>query len=45
MVDLTWSQWALGLAEILTTGIGIVLADDENRECLFLTRTPIYAAN
>ena len=45
MVDLTWSQWALGLAEILTTGIGIILADDENRECLFLARTPIYAAN
>lgn len=45
MVDLTWSQWALGLAEILTTGVGVVFGDDENRECLFLTRTPIYAAD
>ncbi len=42
MLDLRISEWALGLAELLTNGHAIIVADDDNRECLILTTTPIY---
>mgnify|MGYP006954735820 FL=1 len=42
MLDLKMSDWALGLAELLTNGHAIIIADDDNRECLILTTTPIY---
>lgn len=42
MLDLKMSEWALGLAELLTNGHAIIVADDDNRECLILTTTPIY---
>lgn len=42
MLDLNMSDWALGLAELLTHGHAIIVADDDNRECLILTRTPLY---
>ncbi len=42
MLDLRMSEWALGLAELLTNGHAIIVADDDNRECLILTTTPIY---
>ncbi|MBA5846342.1 hypothetical protein [Gordonia amicalis] len=42
MLDLKMSEWALGLAELLTNGHAIIIADDDNRECLILTTTPIY---
>ena len=38
------SEWALGLAELLTNGHAIIVADDDNRECLILTTTPIYGS-
>ena len=42
MLDLKMSEWALGLAELLTNRHAIIVADDDNRECLILTTTPIY---
>ena len=42
MLDLKMSEWALGLAELLTNSHAIIIADDDNRECLILTTTPIY---
>ena len=45
MLDLRLSEWALGLSEILTTGLGITIDDDHGRECLFLTITPHYTAS
>ncbi|UZF59302.1 hypothetical protein LH935_28375 (plasmid) [Gordonia polyisoprenivorans] len=43
MIDLTLTDWALGLAEILTTGLGTPVTDENGRECLFLTIQPTYA--
>ncbi|MEP9394653.1 hypothetical protein ABLE92_21895 [Gordonia sp. VNQ95] len=42
MLDLKMSDWALGLAELLTHRHAIIVADDDNRECLILTTAPIY---
>lgn len=42
MLDLTLTDWALGLSEILTTGLGTTVIDEDGRECLFLTISPRY---
>lgn len=43
MLDLTLTDWALALAEILTTGLGTTVINEDGQECLFLTIQPNYA--